>query len=160
MCATGVTKPYFIDSPDRVNGKNYSEEVLPHFRTQIFERKEDTHDPSTTNLFPGEYLFQQDLAPPHWAVVSTKFLDRNIQSYMPKDETPPKFFEWPVEQMFNVLQARVYKRGRAKDLEELKKWIRKDLKDEFWFSWCRSAFDSMHQRMVDVCEAEGWHTSH
>ncbi len=64
------------------------------------------------------------------------------------------------EQMFNILQSRVYKRGKPKDLEELKKWIRKDLKDEFWFSWCRSAFNSMHQGMVDVCEAEGWHTSH
>ncbi len=90
VCARGVTKPYFIDSPDRVNGKNYSEEVLPYFRTQIFECKEDTDNPSTTNLFRGEYLFQQDLPPPHWANTSTKFLDRNIQSYMPKDETPQK----------------------------------------------------------------------
>ncbi len=57
MCK-GVTEPYFIDSPERVNGKNYSEEVLPHFRTQIFERKEDTDNPSTT-YFPVNTYFNK-----------------------------------------------------------------------------------------------------
>ena len=159
-CAKGVTKPYFIDSPLRVNAEIYSTEVLPHFRTQVFERKDDTSDPSTTTLFPGPYLFQQDLATSHWAKKSVKYLNDHMQSFMPKDETPPKFFEWPIEQLFNTLKARVYKRGRARDLKQLKKWIVKDLQDPFWTSWCESAFASMHQRMVDVCEVEGWHTSH
>ncbi len=159
-CANGVTKPYFVDSPLRVNAEIYSTEVLPHFRSQVYERKEVTDDPSTTNLFPGAYLFQQDLAPSHWAKKSIAYLKNHLQSFMPKDETPPRFFEWPVEQLFNTLKARVYKRGRAKHLEQLKLWIVKDLKDPFWKAWCQSAFASMHQRMVDVCEAEGWHTCH
>ncbi len=49
-------------------------------------------------------------------------------------------------------KARVYKRGRARDLKQLKKRIVKDLQDPFWTSWCESAFASMHQRMVDVFE--------
>ena len=112
VCAQGVTKPYFVDSPRRVNAEVYSQEILPHFRTQVFERKQDTDDPSTTNLFADEYLFQQDLAPSHWAKMCVTYLREHMQSFMPKDETPPKIFEWPVEQAFNILKSRVYKKGR------------------------------------------------
>lgn len=160
VCAQGVSKPVFIDHPARVNATNYSEIVLPHFRRQLFERKENTDDPSTTNLFADDYVFQQDLATSHWAKLSTTYLDEFIPSYIKKVDTPPRFFEWPVEQFFNMLEARVYKKGKADNLNQLKKWIVKDLKDPFWFEWCAKTFATMHQRCVDVCEQEGWHTSH
>lgn len=158
VCAQGVTKPVFVDSPRRVNSEIYTTEILPHFRREIFERNEETKCPTTTRLFEGDYLFQQDLAPSHWAKRSVAYLEKNIPNFMPKSETPPRFFEWPVEQFFNVLEQRVYKQGKAKDLAELKKWIRRDLKDPFWFTWCANTFATMNRRCVEVCEAEGWHT--
>ncbi len=160
VCAQGVSSPIFIDGPERVNSHNYTAEILPHFRKQIFDRTEETKDPSTTKLFGDEYLFEQDLAPPHWAKKSVKYLEQFIPKFLPKDKTPTRFLEWPVEQFFNALEARVYKRGKADDLKQLKRWIRKDLKDPFWFEWCATTFATMHQRCVDVCEQEGWHTRH
>ena len=77
----------------------------------------------------------------------------------PVRSTPPKFVEWVVERFFNMLQSRVYKLGRPKDLPQLKKCITKDLKDPFWFRWCSNVFDSIPQRMIDVSEQEGWQTN-
>lgn len=74
--------------------------------------------------------------------------------------TPPKLFEWPVEQFFNELKRRVYARGMPSGLAQLKRWIRIECKKEHWFAWLTAAFASMPQRMVDICEAEGWYTSH
>lgn len=156
----GLTPPEFIDSPDRVNAKNYISDILPTMAAAVSERKTTTNDPTTTRLFAdtADWCFQQDLARPHIAAITQQYLTDNVPEFWLPEDTPPKLFEWPIEQFWNELDRRLVKRGRAKDLKQLKKWIRVECKKEYWFEWLRNTWDTFPRRVKAVCEAEGWHT--
>jgi hypothetical protein len=53
---------------------------------------------------------------------------RTFMISFPKAEAPPA---WLVEQFFNEMKRRVYKRGTYRNLATLKRWIRTDLKDPY-----------------------------
>lgn len=159
-CRRGMTPPVFIDSPARVNAQNYVGEVLPTMARDVSKRKKKTNDPTTTRLFTSvkKWTFQQDLARPHIARHTQQYLKDNVPAFWTPDETPPKLFEWPIEQLWNELQRRVYSRGRPRDLKQLKKWITAECKDPSWFEWLTNVWDSFPRRVQDICEAEGWWT--
>lgn len=158
----GLTLPVFIDSPSHVNSKNYVSDILPTMARAVSSRTKKTNDPTTTRLFADvkKWTFQQDLARPHIAKLSQDYLKAQVPSFWTPEQTPPKLFEWPVEQFWNELDRRVYKRGRPKDLKQLKSWITKECKLPYWFEWLETTWDSFPGRVKDICEAEGWYTDH
>ncbi len=156
----GMTPPVFIDSPERVNAANYVSDILPTMARAVSSREEKTDNPTTTRLFRNnkKWIFEQDLARPHISKVTLAYLAENVPKFWTPAETPPKLFEWPIEQFWNELERRVYKRGRPKDLKQLKNWIRYECNQNYWFEWLANTWDTFPRRIQDICEAEGWYT--
>ena len=78
--------------------------------------------------------------------------------FIPKEEAPPAFVEWVVEDFFGELKRRVYEPGAPPNLRAVKSRVRKACRDPAMFDWLRNAFESMPKRIQAVIDAKGWHT--
>ena len=111
----GITGPVWLDSPATINSDVYTTDIVPGLVEPIYTRKEKTDNPLTTKMFRGlnNWHFQQDLASAHRSSQTQKFLREysKIHSFWDRDQSPPKFVEWPIEAFWNTLEARVYKNG-------------------------------------------------
>ncbi len=79
---------------------------------------------------------------------------KNVPKFWTPAESQPKLFEWPIEQLWNELERRVYARGRPRDLKQLKKWISKECSSPDWFQWLDNVWNSFPHRVRDICEAK------
>ena len=103
---------------------------------------------------------QQDLAPAHKSNLAQEWCEENCPEFIPKEDAPPAFVEWPVEEFFNLLKHQVYSKGRPETMRALKSRIRAACRDPSWTEWLQKTFATMPDRMKAVIEAKGWHTKY
>lgn len=160
ISATGIAGPVFIDG--NVNSQIYIEKVLPKIALEIKKRRNKTNDPTTTRMVPDvrHFVFQQDLAPSHRSNDTQQFLKLKLgKNFLPKDETPPAFVEWPIECFWNAIKQDVYSKGKPKNMHQLKFRIRKAFKN-FSFDWLTNTWNSMENRINSVIAEKGGHTQY
>lgn len=154
----GIAGPVFVEG--NINSEIYIEKVLPIIALQIIDRKKKTDDPTTTRMIKNlrRFVFQQDLAPCHRSNRTQNFLLQQLgKHFLPKDETPPAFVEWPVEQFWNAIKQEVYSKGQPKNMKQLKFRIRRAFKN-FSFDWLTNTWNTMDERINSIISAGGGHT--
>ena len=68
---TGKTKVHFIDKGTKVDGRCYCETLLQNCLL-----------PDIRQLYGGEFVFQQDGAPSHRAMLTVEFLQQNVPNFI------------------------------------------------------------------------------
>lgn len=114
--------------------------------------------PGVERLFPGErWMLLQDNDPKHTAKLVTRWLERNIPSFIPKDDWAPDSPDMnAIEPLWAILQDRVYAR-QPRTLAGLKRIIREEW-DRIEPATLHNLVDSMSDRLNAVTAARGGHT--
>ena len=79
----------------------------------------------------------------------------NVPKFIPKNDCPPAFVEWPIEAFFGELKRRVYKNGRYENLRTLKMAIRRELRGSWVFDWLRNTWATTDACLKAVIDAKG-----
>lgn len=150
LSSEGVVGPVFFDGT--VDGANYlkmlRDVVVPQLRTRA----------NFTELF-----FQQDGAPPHYALAVRDYLDQTFPQrwfgrrgsieWPPRspDLTPMDFFFW------GIVKKRVYERN-PHTVDELKEYISEVfIEIDADLHLCRAVCQSVLERFEECCNVEGGH---
>ena len=146
----GCTALVFVEPGVKINGEYYRDVLLAQ------------------NLLPsireisGEYfIFQQDSAPAHRARDTLSYLQRETPAFISPDLWPPNSPDLnPLDyKIWGMLQERVYRLGKIRDVEELKKRL-----VEEWAAIKQSAIDAavdQWRKRLNACVREkGGHFQH
>ena len=73
---------------------------------------------------PNEFIFQQDHASSHDSYLSQEWCKLNLPNFLDKNSTPAKLEDfWPIERLWAILTAKVYREPRPNTILILKKRI-------------------------------------
>jgi transposase len=110
MSHMGLTELIYVNG--NVNAKQYVENILPKLTTNIQYRKKTKGKVNEIKLFDDNksFIFEQDHAKSHDSKLAQDWCLKNLKSFLNKDETPAKMDDyWPIERLWGILLARVYK---------------------------------------------------
>lgn len=115
--------------------------------TRFFDENDD---------LPGNFIFQQDNAPPHKARITTDFLEERNVNVLPWPARSPDLN--PIEHVWEIIKRRIRSRLLvANNLRELQVWV-----EEEWNNIPQHTLDhlvdSMPRRVRAVVQVDGGHT--
>ena len=122
MSSMSLTKLIIFQENETLNKDKYIRKVLIPIVKDIKARKVETNDLTTTKLFKNlnKWKWQQDGATAHTANNVQKWLKNNIQDFVSKKEWPGNSPDMnPIENLWSIMEAKVYENGHFDSFEEL-----------------------------------------
>lgn len=126
MSSLGLTELIFVNGT--INAEKYVGNILPRLTINHQHRKKTIGSVTEIKMFenPKKFIFEQDHASSHDSNVAQEWCSNNLPEFLDKNATPAKLDDvWPIERLWAILTANVYKDPYPKTILALKRRLRK-----------------------------------
>jgi hypothetical protein len=150
VCYEGKGRLHFVAEKVKVNGGNYTEQLLP-------ELIDDCR-----HLLDNDFLFQQDGAPAHTSKQAQEWLKRNCPEFVSKDEWPPNSPDLnPLDFcVWGVMLDKYHKHSpKPSNVTELKT-VLQEIWDSLPLTFIQKAVLAFRKRLQACVRSDGGHFEH
>ena len=159
MSASGLSAIHIMLQGQTVDAEYYVEDILEKEVKPLLKRSKRTNEATTNKMVVNKrrFTFQQDGAPAHTSKHAQDWCLQNLPSFINKDDWPGNSPNLnPMENLFSILNEKVYCDPKPQTLDELKKRIRKAWR-EITIDCLKSLLHSMPKRLESVIVKNGGH---
>ena len=158
MSASGLSAIHIMPQGHTVDAEYYVEDILEKEVKPLLKRSKRTNEATTNKMVVNKrrFTFQQDGAPAHTSKHAQDWCLQNLPNFINKDDWPGNSPDInPMENLFSILNEKVYCDPEPQTLDELKKRIRKAWW-EITIDCLKSLLHSMPKRLESVIVKNRW----
>ena len=159
MSASGLSAIHIMPQGQTVDAEHYVEDILEKEVKSLLKRSKRTNEATTNKMVVNKrrFTFQQDGAPAHTSKHAQDWCLQNLPNFINEDDWPGNSPDLnPMENLFSILNAKVYCDPEPQTLDELKKRIRKAWR-EITIDCIKSLLHSMPKRLESVIVKNSGH---
>ncbi|CAF1229661.1 unnamed protein product [Rotaria sordida] len=140
----GLTRPYFFEKGERLNGQSYTDQLLPFYKKEgdrLFQQK--------------KWGFQQDGASSHTDQISQNWCKENFEFFIPKERWPPNSPELnPLDYSIWTNISNHIEYHKVKTVNDLRREVEKAIK-KIDINYVRDVINVFLRRVRSVEEHDG-----